>query len=167
MIVKGAIGVINSRTSVTSGSTYTPTHQNFNDNNNKISYILWFDLCSIFSETNWCRCTTTDHMILLWFQACDWDCHCPGALAEKLPGMYSNSQAGIILHMHPANERRHYIVTSSLIGWEHTQNDPCPGRAVSIKLMSSLCLNNQNISHVIEQVHLFVGMVLRFYFLNW
>ena len=26
--------------------------------------------------------------------------------------------------MRPANERRHYIVTSSLIGWVHTQNDP-------------------------------------------
>ena len=26
--------------------------------------------------------------------------------------------------MHPANERPRYIVTSSLIGWAHTQNDP-------------------------------------------
>ena len=25
----------------------------------------------------------------------------------------------------PAIERRRYIVTSSLIGWAHTQNDPC------------------------------------------
>ena len=25
----------------------------------------------------------------------------------------------------PANERRRYIVTSSLIGWVQTQNDPC------------------------------------------
>ena len=32
--------------------------------------------------------------------------------------------AGIILCMRPANERRRYIVTSSLIGWAHTQNDP-------------------------------------------
>ena len=32
--------------------------------------------------------------------------------------------AGIILCMCPANERRRYIVTSSLIGWAHTQNDP-------------------------------------------
>ena len=30
----------------------------------------------------------------------------------------------IILYMHPANERRRYIVTSSLIGWAHVQNDP-------------------------------------------
>ena len=31
----------------------------------------------------------------------------------------------IILCMHPANERWCYTVTPSLIGWAHTQNDPC------------------------------------------
>ena len=31
----------------------------------------------------------------------------------------------IIWYMHPANERRRYNVTSSLIGWAHSQNDPC------------------------------------------
>ena len=31
----------------------------------------------------------------------------------------------VILYMHPANERRRYNVTSSLIGWMHTQNDHC------------------------------------------
>ena len=31
---------------------------------------------------------------------------------------------GIILCMHPANGRRRYIVTSSPIGWVHTQKDP-------------------------------------------
>ena len=31
----------------------------------------------------------------------------------------------IIFFMHPANERWHYIATSSLIGWMHTQNNPC------------------------------------------
>ena len=31
---------------------------------------------------------------------------------------------GIILCVHPANGRRRYIVTSSLIGWAHSQNDP-------------------------------------------
>ena len=33
--------------------------------------------------------------------------------------------AWIILSMRLANGRRCYIVTSSLIGWAHTQNDPC------------------------------------------
>ena len=31
----------------------------------------------------------------------------------------------ILLCMHSANEGRHYNVTSSLIGWAHSQNDPC------------------------------------------
>ena len=31
--------------------------------------------------------------------------------------------SGIILNMCPVNERRRYIVTSSLIGWAHTQNE--------------------------------------------
>ena len=39
----------------------------------------------------------------------------------------SHHNPGIILCMCPANERRRYIVTSSLIGWAHTQNDPCNG----------------------------------------
>ena len=34
--------------------------------------------------------------------------------------------AGVILCMHPANEKGLYIVTS-LIGWTHSQNDPCIG----------------------------------------
>ena len=32
---------------------------------------------------------------------------------------------GIILWMWPANERRRYSVTPSLIGWSHAHNDPC------------------------------------------
>ena len=35
-----------------------------------------------------------------------------------------NNIAEIILWMHPANERQGYNVTSSLIGWAHSQNDP-------------------------------------------
>ena len=31
----------------------------------------------------------------------------------------------IVLCMHSANERWRYTVTPSLIGWVHTQNDPC------------------------------------------
>ena len=32
---------------------------------------------------------------------------------------------GISLGMRPANGRRRYIVTTSLIGWAHTKIDPC------------------------------------------
>ena len=31
---------------------------------------------------------------------------------------------GLIFCIRPANERWHYIVTSSLIGWAHAQDDP-------------------------------------------
>ena len=34
-------------------------------------------------------------------------------------------QAGSSLGMHPANERHYCNVTTSLIGWVHTQTDPC------------------------------------------
>ena len=39
--------------------------------------------------------------------------------------------AGIILCMHPANDRWHYIITSSLIGWAHSQNYPCSSQDYS------------------------------------
>ena len=40
---------------------------------------------------------------------------------------------GIILWTRPANKSRRYIVTLSLIGWGHSQNDPC----LSIKLLAT------------------------------
>ena len=38
----------------------------------------------------------------------------------------------IVLLMRSANEWRRYIVTSSLIGWVHTQNDPCSLESVAL-----------------------------------
>ena len=32
---------------------------------------------------------------------------------------------GLILRLRPANERRRYFVTTSLIGWAHTKNQRC------------------------------------------
>ena len=52
---------------------------------------------------------------------------------------------GIILCMRPANERWHYNVTSSVIGWVHTQNDPC-GNSHDLEDFFSLqykCLTDQ------------------------
>ena len=49
---------------------------------------------------------------------------------DKLMGVYYNvlkklvMLSGFILGMGSANERRRYIVTSSLIGWAHTQKEP-------------------------------------------
>ena len=50
-------------------------------------------------------------------------------LMSRLWGVYCQKKmypfTGINLCMRPANEKRHYIVTLSLIGWAHTQIDPC------------------------------------------
>ena len=47
------------------------------------------------------------------------------ALTFKLPLTPSfRGYSRIILCMRSANERWRYIVTSSLIGWAHAQNDP-------------------------------------------
>ena len=53
----------------------------------------------------------------------------------------SKHNSGIILGVALANERGRYIVMSFLIGWAHTQNDPCndlsmhPHAHISITLM--------------------------------
>ena len=41
-------------------------------------------------------------------------------------------ETGLILGMGSANERRRYIVTSSLIGWAHAQNDPKESLSVHV-----------------------------------
>ena len=56
-----------------------------------------------------------------------------GVVALHIPSW----RPGIILCMRPANERRCYIVTSSLIGWAHSQNDPWKGH---VKLSGELVL---------------------------
>ena len=45
------------------------------------------------------------------------------AILSCVFGKGGQIHSGIILCMHPANERRRYNVTSSLIVWEHAQND--------------------------------------------
>ena len=42
-------------------------------------------------------------------------------LVDGLAQLY----AGTILYMRPANERRRYTVTPSLIGWAHSEIGPC------------------------------------------
>ena len=46
----------------------------------------------------------------------------PSLIREATMKNRSKSQGS---YMRPANERRRYNVTSSLIGWAHTENDPC------------------------------------------
>ena len=59
--------------------------------------------------------------------------------------------AVIILCMRPANEGRRYNVTSSLIGWAHTLNDPwnmCETKAF-IGTFRATFRNNQHVINVL------------------
>ena len=76
--------------------------------------------------------------VIFWFAFC-WGlilwCSWHGALLQVIPccwkgnkpwseSMMSHWNPRIVLWMHPVNERWCYILTLSLIGWAHTQNDP-------------------------------------------
>ena len=55
--------------------------------------------------------------------------------------------------MHPANERWCYIVTSSLIGWPHSQNDPCVPRSIWVnccnhKILYAICIPFPIVHHL-------------------
>ena len=54
-------------------------------------------------------------------------CYISGQYCHRSVGLFClvPTHPGIILCMRTAKERRRYNVTSSLIGWAHTQNDPC------------------------------------------
>ena len=60
------------------------------------------------------------------------------------------SNPGIILGMGSSNERRRYYVTPSLIGWAHTQNDPCNPQ-VSLKRQAYIATAD-NMSHFIADL---------------
>ena len=75
-----------------------------------------------------------------WYIPGEWghcrSCWCPVSLRRQviisMVLTMLNKQAGIILCMRPANERRRYSVTSSLIGWAHAQNAPWTGGWVGL-----------------------------------
>ena len=52
--------------------------------------------------------------------------------------------SGIILGMGSANTGRRYIVTTSLIGWFHTQNDPCALTQISLKFVPKGPIHNKS-----------------------
>ena len=54
----------------------------------------------------------------------------------------SAAHSGIILCICPANERWRYIVMSPLIGWAHTQNDPCTFVVTLTSICSNFDVNN-------------------------
>ena len=63
--------------------------------------------------------------------------------------------------MRPANERRRYIVTSSLIGWVHTQNDPCSTNKYVVLVELSLDVIDNHKSVMFGSVDDFVPSSIR------
>ena len=64
---------------------------------------------------------------------------------------HSSKLSGIILCKCPANERRHYIVPSSLIDWAHTQNDPW-----TMNVSNQLTMQEVNCACYIHNLQLFL-----------
>ena len=67
-----------------------------------------------------------------------------------------DTASGIILFMRSANERWRYIVTSSLIGRAHTQNNPSAWKMngwISILLYTELTHLNQNKAWTMTLTH--------------
>ena len=65
-------------------------------------------------------------MVMLWFLSYNRTTLQQDHFLENTHKRPSISLEEFILCMRPANERQRYIVTSSPIGWAHTQNDPWP-----------------------------------------
>ena len=59
--------------------------------------------------------------------------------------------AGMILYMRPANERRCYNVTPSLIGWAHSQNDPWQAACGTNVVKSFTTGNNGNLEALTQE----------------
>ena len=79
-------------------------------------------------------------------------------------------KAGIVLWMHPANERRRYIVTSSLICWVHTQNYPWKGHQASlssngISLIHWLMINKKKLCIALPDVTKFRNWTDEWFFI--
>ena len=85
------------------------------------------------------------HFLVFWLTDRFWNC--PWAKLQPFK-CHSGPDAGIILWMRQPNERLRYIVTSSLIGWTHTQNDPCR-HMLELNLITTVrldwCLSRQSI----------------------
>ena len=98
------------------------------------------------SYTSMCQCTlsgASQYEPTIWHHY--GGCRCPGAKQVPCHDMclHFNNYAGIILCMRPANERRRYNVTSSLIGWAHTQNDPCCDFSMARIILHNITLSKQ------------------------
>ena len=83
--------------------------------------------------------------------------HCVG----HIPMAFYITYAGITLCMGLTSERRRYIVTSSLIGWAHTHNDPFSHviymtlrKIVSYTVLQLNCMNTTHVYHIPMSINL-------------
>ena len=60
-------------------------------------------------------------------------------------GKRDDKSAGVILGLRPANERRRYKVTPSLIGWAQTKNQPF---IIRLKKMDTITIGVVSIQEV-------------------
>ena len=121
--------------------------------NQRIRVILGCVISSIACAKHGC----TGGWLILCCQHRQGNEHC---MALTVPGLCSASSVrpqwvktgkhhvpGIILCMHPANERQRYTVTLPLIGWVHSQNVPCVHTDMSDSLRSDADVMMETISH--------------------
>ena len=85
-----------------------------------LSFVIWCNLYWRFG-----RIYEIIEMVINFIKLC-WD-QCWLGMRKSGQLYFYHSIPGILLCMLPSNERRRYVVTSSLIGWAHTQNEnnPC------------------------------------------
>ena len=68
--------------------------------------------------------------------------------------------------MRPANKRRCYIVTSSLIGLVHTQNDPCLYVPVDTESADDLAQSSAN-TYAATAIIIFVTVSIHLFFFKF
>ena len=89
--------------------------------NPSILQLFWFPL---LGWQNWQAKTDTASFWLLTITVGRYDQVLLNELINSWHTEQFSRHSGIMLCICPTNERRRYIVTSSLIGWAHTRTDP-------------------------------------------
>ena len=85
-------------------------------------------------------------LIKVALHAVVWDQKCTFPCRHQFQEMAIILYTGLILGLCPANERRCYFVTTSLIGWVQAQNQPCVQQALFTilrKRPQSTCCNTE------------------------
>ena len=89
--------------------------------------------CNLVKQVNDIPVDTLSPLPAAWYRFCYWEKWL--LLVVFSIGIHP---AGIILCMHPANERWCYNVMSSLIGWAHPQIDPWSNKDIQWKYAPAL-----------------------------